>query len=215
MSLRHKEQNAGAKMQLYMSANSPYARKARVVAHELALHNSVEMVEVNPRNPSTGFWDINPLAKIPALVTNNGDIIYDSPVICEYLNEVEGDGHLLSQDIRERWRTRTLVALVDGILDAGMAVRLENMRPEEERSAAWIEKQLATACRGMDTLEKNVPEFDNKVDLGTIGVACAIAWLQLRHGDHDWLGKRPQLNDWYEQFTKRDSFQETLPDQTR
>jgi glutathione S-transferase len=202
-------------MQLYMSANSPYARKARLVAYELGLHDSVKMVEVNPRDPSTGFWEINPLAKIPALMTNSGHIIYDSPVICEYLNEVEGDGHLLSQDGQERWRTRTLVALVDGVLDAGMAVRLENMRPEEERSADWIEKQLATASRGMDTLEKSVPEFANNVDLGTIGVACAIAWLQLRHGDHVWLSKRPQLNEWYGEFVQRESFQKTLPDQTR
>lgn len=202
-------------MQLYMSANSPYARKARVVAYELGLHDSVKMVEVNPRDASTGFWEINPLAKIPALMTNSGHIIYDSPVICEYLNEVEGDGHLLSQDAQERWRTRTLVALVDGVLDAGMAVRLENMRPEEERSAAWIEKQLATASRGMDTIEESVPEFANNVDLGSIGVACAIAWLQLRHGDHDWLSNRPQLSDWYEEFVQRDSFQKTLPDQTR
>ncbi|MGP9680324.1 glutathione S-transferase C-terminal domain-containing protein, partial [Halomonas sp. AOP27-A1-41] len=115
----------------------------------------------------------------------------------------------------ERWRTCTLVALVDGVLDAGMAVRLEKMRPEHARSIAWIDKQIATASRGMDTLEKRVTEWADEVNLGTIGMACAIAWLQFRHSDHDWLSTRPQLRTWYESFNQRDSLQITMPDQTR
>lgn len=143
-------------MKLYCSANSPYARKVRVAAIELGIISRIEVIDTNARDPNTGLWALNPLAKIPALTTDAGEAIYDSPIICEYLNEAIGDGSLLPAGDGERWRVRTLTALADGVMDAGMAVRLENLRPETERSPAWIEKNLATVARGLDALQRHL-----------------------------------------------------------
>lgn len=198
-------------MDLYLSINSPYARKARVAAHELGILDRIHMVEVDPRDPATGLWERNPLAKIPVLVLDDGTAIYDSPVICEYLNEQIGDGSLLPAEPAARWRIRTLVALLDGVMDAGMLVRMENMRPENERSRAWIDKQLAIAHRGLDALERDLPVYGDSVNLASLGVACAIGWLQHRHPDEDWLGTRPDLARWYEAFQQRQSMQDTVP----
>lgn len=198
-------------MKLYLSINSPYARKVRVVAHELGVHGKLSMLEVDPRDSNTGLWEINPLGKIPALVTNDETVIYDSPVICEYLNEVEGGGGLLPKETEKGWKVRTLVALGDGVMDAGMAVRMENMRPETERSATWKEKQLATAQRGMDAMERLLPEYENRVNLGSICVACTIAWLLHRHGEQNWLSDRSSLAAWFERFSRRESMLQTIP----
>ncbi|PMR72980.1 glutathione S-transferase N-terminal domain-containing protein [Billgrantia endophytica] len=197
-------------MRLYLSINSPYARKVRVAIHELGIAQRIEMVETDPRDPSTGFWDVNPLGKIPALSLAYGSTIYDSPVIGEYLNELV-DGALLPKDASRRWRVRTLVALGDGILDAGMAVRLEDMRPENERSATWIAKQLATAQRGVDALERLLPEYDDRVDLGSICVACTLAWLMFRHEEQEWLSGRERLASWFQDFDRRESMRVTRP----
>ncbi|MCE8021959.1 glutathione S-transferase [Halomonas sp. MCCC 1A11036] len=197
-------------MKLYLSINSPYARKVRVAIYELGIGQRIEMVETDPRDPSTGFWDINPLGKIPALSLADGGTIHDSPVIGEYINEW-ADGDLLPKDAARRWRARTLVALGDGILDAGMAVRLEGMRPEHEQSAAWVEKQLATAQRGVDALERLLPEYEDRVDLGSICVACTLAWLMFRHESQQWLSGRERLAAWFEDFDCRESMRSTRP----
>lgn len=200
-------------MKLYCSGNSPYARKVRVAAIELGIADRIDLIDINPRDPATGLWSLNPLAKIPTLITDRGEPIYDSPVICEYLNEAVGNGSLLPADEGRRWRVRTLAALADGVLDAGMAVRLEGMRPEGERSPGWVEKQLATVGRGLDALQAAVPELDGQVNLATIGAGCAIAWTLFRHPNHDWLGPRQSLARWYEAFAAREAMRRTAPGQ--
>lgn len=202
-------------MKLYCSANSPYARKVRVTVLELGLQDRVDLVETDPRDPTSGFWDLNPLGKIPALATDGGAVLYDSPVICEFLVENLGAGRLLADAPEDPWRVRTLVALADGTMDAGMAVRLERMRPENERSPAWIDKQLATVGRGLDRLqdwlEGRADAAEPEADLGTIAAGCCIAWVLFRHGEHDWLGPRPSLAAWHERFGARDAMKRTAP----
>ena len=205
-------------MKLYCSANSPYARKVRVAAIELGIISRIEVIDTNARDPNTGLWALNPLAKIPALTTDAGEAIYDSPIICEYLNEAIGDGSLLPAGEGERWRVRTLTALADGVMDAGMAVRLENLRPEAERSPAWIEKNLATVARGLDALQEASPLLRGKspekpADLASIAAGCCVAWILFRHPEHDWLGSRPGLARWHEDFSSRPSMRDTAPGQ--
>jgi glutathione S-transferase len=199
-----------AQMKLYCSANSPYARKVRVVAHELEVFNRIDMIDTNPRDASTGFWSINALGKIPTLVSGDGEIIHDSPVICEFLDATCGGDLLGSGDAV--WRTRSLVALADGIMDAGMAARLEGMRPAAEQSAAWIEKQLATVDRGFDALDGIADELDRRFDLAAIAAACAVFWIGFRHPDNDWLAGRPALADWFGRVDARPSMRATKPD---
>jgi len=182
-----------------------------VTVLELGIENDVQLVDMNPRDESTGFWQTNPLAKIPALELDDGRVIYDSPVICEYLSDAHGSGRLLEGGGRDAWDVRTLAALADGTMDAAMLVRLELMRPEDERSPTDMAKQLATAARGFDRLQELLADCDDGVDLGTIAAACCVAWVPFRHPSIDWLGERPGLARWYERFAARESMMRTVP----
>lgn len=198
-------------LKLYCSSNSPYARKVRVTALELAIEDSIQLIDTNPRDHTSGFWKTNPLAKIPALELDDGRVIYDSPVVCEYLAEVHGNRRLLEGSGRDAWAIRTLVALADGTMDAAMLVRLELARPDGERSPTDMAKQLATAARGFDRLQDLLADHDDAPDLGTIAAGCCIAWVPFRHPSIDWLGQRPGLAKWYERFAARESMSRTAP----
>lgn len=178
---------------------------------ELGIEDKVELVDTNPRDGSTGFWDLNPLAKIPLLELDDGRTIYDSPVICEYLIQTYGNGRLLEGGGRTPWEVRTLAALADGTMDAAMLVRLELMRPENERSPTDMAKQMATAARGFDRLQELLADRDDSPDLGTIAAGCCIAWVPFRHPSVDWLGERQGLSQWYEGFAARGSMRRTAP----
>ena len=198
-------------MKLLCSANSPYARKVRVSALELDVADRIELVDTDTRDPSSGLREINALGKVPTLVLDDGTAIYDSPVICEYLNAAVGDGRLTPEGFG-LWRMRTLVALADGIMDAGMAARLELQRPEGERSVSWIAKQLDVADRGVEDLQTRLLSFANGIDLAAIAAACAIFWIGFRHPDRDWLGARPALARWFDGFAQRPSMRRTAPE---
>lgn len=198
-------------MKLYCSSSSPYARKVRVVAAELQVFDRIQFVDTNPRDEKSGLWNLNPLAKIPTLELDSGEIIYDSPVVCEYLDAEYGNSRLTGSG-RDAWRIRTLVALADGMMDAAMAARLEGMRAENEQSPSWVEKQLATADRGFDALEKTVAELDGEVDQASIAAACAVFWIGFRHPQRDWLKGREALGEWYRRFCERPSMRRTVPE---
>jgi len=183
----------------------------RVTVLELGIESQIELIETNPRDQSSGFWDVNPLAKIPALDLGGGRVIYDSPIICEYLSETFGNGRLHEGGGRDPWDVRTLTALADGTMDAAMLVRLEQMRPESERSPTDMAKQLATAARGFDRLQELLADRDDTPDLGTIAACCCVAWVPFRHQTVDWLGERPALARWYERFAERESMRRTVP----
>jgi glutathione S-transferase len=198
-------------VRLYCSGNSPYARKVRAVAIELRLESKIDLLDTNLRDGGTGFWDINPLGKIPVLETDDGLTLYDSPVICEYLT-ASFDGHrLLSAPGQNIWQVRTVAALADGTMDAAMLVRLELQRPENERSPADMAKQMATVARGFDRLQALLADRDDRPDLGTIGAACCVSWVMYRHPGTDWLGPRPGLSAWYQRMAARASLQRTAP----
>ncbi len=199
-------------MKLFLSANSPYARKVRVVIHEMNIGADIAFEEVDPRDSGSGLWQCNPLGKIPTLVTEDGRVILDSPVICEYLNEKAG-GALLPAAADARWHVRTLVALADGIMDAGMSARLESSRPEGERSVTWVNKQMAAVARGLDILEEQAPQAESGLNLGSIAVACALDWLLYRHAAFDWLATRPKLTQWHRTICTRPSLEQTRPGQ--
>jgi glutathione S-transferase len=200
-------------MKLYCSTNSPYARKVRVVARELGINEKIEPITTDPRDPDSGFWALNPVAKIPALMADNGDMIIDSPVICEYLNERYGQGRLLPSEPRQAWKFRSLVALSDGVLDAGMAVRLEGMRVKSEQSPSWVDRQIATAQRGVHSLADQLDVFGSSVNLVSISFACTLAWLQFRHGHIDWIAGHKKLGPWFNTFEASDSMKKTAPGQ--
>lgn len=200
----------GCFLRFYWNPTSPFVRKVTVVLMELGLDDKVERVETNPRDQASGFWDANPLAKIPAFERDDGLVLFDSPVICAWLDETHGGGRLSGRG-DERWRVATLQALADGVLDAGVLARQEGQRPTAEQSAAWLDKQYGIAQRGLDRLDACAEQFGEGVDLASITTGCAVAWLGFRHPQIDWLQGRERLAAWYEGFSARPSMAATKP----
>ncbi len=199
-------------MKLYMNPVSPFSRKARIVIRELDLERLVEEISVNPA-ASDELRRVNPLGKIPALTLNDGSTLIDSPVICEYLNDLGGGklfpGMTIWREVSGRWRALTLQALGDGIADAAVARIYEGRRPPELQSEAAIHKYLAVIARSLDALEG--ARFLDPATIGEIAVACALGYIDFRLPELAWRDTRPNLREWYDAFARRASMQATLP----
>ena len=198
-------------MKLYYSSTSPFVRKVNVFAREVGLDKKIEWVKTNPWQAEDILTAENPLSKIPTLITDDGEIIYDSRVICEYLDTLH-DGNKLHPEIsNERWQVLRLQALADGILEAGIARFLEAKRPKELQSIDWDNTQRDSVERGLDYLENTVSDWGDNLDIGVITLACALGWLDFRIPNEDWRTHRPQLKAWFTEFSKRESMLTTMP----
>jgi glutathione S-transferase len=199
-------------MKLYSNPASPFSRKARIVIRELDLTRLVEEINVNPA-ASDELRRINPLGKIPVLVLKDGSTLVDSPVICEYLNDLGGGklfpGMSLWREVSGRWRALTLQALGDGICDAAVARVYEGRRPPELQSEAVVHKHVAAITRSLDVLDR--ARFAEVPTIGEIAVACALGYLDFRLPELDWRQTRPNLSDWYEKFAQYPSMKDTWP----
>jgi glutathione S-transferase len=199
-------------MKLYMSPASPFARKARIIIRELDLVRLVEEIPTNPA-ASDELRRTNPLGKIPALVLDDGSTLIDSPVICEYLNDLGGGkffpGMSVWRSASGRWRALTLQALGDGIADAAVARIYEGRRPEELQNKDAIAKYTAVINRSLDALER--ARFVEPPTIGEIAVACAIGYLDFREVMPGWRETRPGLAAWYETFGESPAMQGTQP----
>lgn len=197
-------------MELRFASLSPYARKVRVVAHEAGVADRITMTAVNVRENPADIVPWNPLGKIPALVLDDGRVLYDSPVICEYIDAEFGGHRLLPASGDARWRILTRVALVDGALDAAILARNERLRPAERQSPEWIDWQLGKMFRALDTLEGEAPGF-GALDLGLVAVGCAMGYLPLRVAEANDPARWPRLSAWYAKAVERPSFAKTVP----
>ncbi|MEQ8665548.1 MAG: glutathione S-transferase N-terminal domain-containing protein [Rhodospirillales bacterium] len=198
-------------MKLWFSTASPFVRKVRMAAIELGLDDRVELVEFGRPGPASAVAADNPLGKVPTLVTDDGEAIYDSSVICEYLDGLAGSGRLLPTDFTERTRVKVLEALADGVMDAGVLRIMESRRPENERSPAWVEKQTQACRQGLDGLEAVADRLGDGVSVAHIAICCGLGWLEFRSIEPDWRDSRPALADWYAGFSARPSAQTTEP----
>ena len=201
-------------MKLISVAASPFARKARASIIELGLQDQVEIVDpgvVTPVSNNDGLNNINPLGMIPALVLDNGDSLYDSSVICEYLNQI-GEGSLYPGDINERFRALRLHSLANGILDLSVATRYETaMRPVEFQWGTFIDHQEEKVSRGLNQLEQQCDSFSNEPTIGELSVACALGYRDFRYSHMDWRGDHPKLAQWFEGMMDRESLKTTIP----
>jgi glutathione S-transferase len=154
---------------------------------------------------------VNPLGKIPALITDAGTVLYDSPVICEYLDAEFGGRRLLPAAGARRWEVMTRAALADGILDAAILARNERLRPAADQSSEWIAWQLRKVNAGFDQLERDAGGFGDELDMGLVGVGCALGYLPLRIEEFAGLTRWPRLKAWYAAMSLRPSFQRTAP----
>jgi len=200
-------------VKLFYSPNSPYARKCLVVALELGLRERIETLPGNA-SPTRRDPDIaakNPLSKVPTLVADDGTVLFDSPVIAEYLNAL-GGGKLIPPDGPARWNVLVEQALGDGILDAALLARYEiALRPENLRWSDWTSGQLDKVGGGLDEVERRAARFGDRVDLGTIALACMLGYIDFRFAHLEWRSKRPDAAAWFERFAARESMMKTAP----
>ncbi len=198
-------------MKLRYSPTSPYVRKVSVVAIETGLDARIEHIPTDVRAPNGELYRDNPLGKVPALITEGGELLYDSPVICEYLDSLHDGLKLFPPPGGPRWTALRRQALADGVMDAGVLVRMETLRPEDEKSASWISRQQDKATRGLDALEDEARALGSACTIGHIAIGCALGFLDFRLPELDWRQGRPELARWNERFSTRASMTATVP----
>ncbi|PWE33439.1 glutathione S-transferase [Maritimibacter sp. 55A14] len=201
-------------MQLFDNPASPFCRKVDVLLHETGQSADVERIPAvgAPTDPSRMPVAHNPLGKIPALVRDDGGTLYDSRVICRYLDDRAGAG--LYPAPPRLWEVLTLEATADGIMDAAVLMVYEaRCRPEAMRVAAWVEGQWAKVARALDALEARWPgHLAGPLDMGQIALGCALGYLDFRHGGRDWRQAHDALAAWEADFAARDSMVATRPE---
>ncbi len=198
-------------MELTFSPTSPYTRKALIIAHELGIADRIKLVPINPRTDTAKLVPLNPLSKIPVLLTDKGEAIYDSPVICEYLDTEFGKHRFIPAAGERRWQLLTVAALADGILDAAILVRNERLRQAEQQSPEWTDWQLKRINAGLDRLEQTIDSFGGDLDIRHIAVVSALGYLDYRMADDRFLEKRPRLTQWFKAISQRPSIKNTGP----
>jgi glutathione S-transferase len=200
-------------MKLYHSTTSPYVRKVMACAIELGLDRELELttLSVSPVERTSPVIADNPIGKVPTLIGREGFPIYDSRVICEYLDHLAGGGRLFPTG-PARWRALTDQALGDAILDAAILARYEtSLRPKELHWPAWDNGQMDKVIKAVDRIEGRVGDLGARVDIGTIAIGCALGYLDLRFAHLDWRKTRPQLAAWQKTFDARPAMVATRP----
>ncbi len=206
-------------MKLIGSTTSPYVRKVRIVLAEKKLDYQLLLEDVWA---SDAILKMNPLGKVPCLVMEGQDSItgamFDSRVIAEYLDTLSPVGKLIPEKGRERAEVRTWEALADGVLDAAILVRLENSwagRTAEQRSAAWVERQMSKVDSGLAAMASGLGErpwcAGNHFTLADIALGCCLSWLDFRFPALDWRSRHANLLRHHDKLLQRPSFAETLP----
>ncbi|SHI70629.1 Glutathione S-transferase [Palleronia salina] len=198
-------------MELFHAAASPYVRKVKVVLHETGQAEDVTLVESAQTPLSPNPANQNPLGKIPCLTRPDGPALFDSRVICRYLADRAGADLIPAA---RQWEIQTLEALADGVMDAGILMVYEiRVRPEDKQFPDYVEGQWAKITRALDAIEAQwMSHLAGPLNMAQIAVACALGYLDLRHGARDWRSARPALADWYAKFGERSSMQATKPE---
>ena len=197
-------------MKLYFSPTSPFVRKVRATAHELGLSDGIELISISlsPVSPHEGLRSSNPLGKMPALILEDGSALYDSPVICEYLDTLAGGNRIFPAAGAARWTALRRQALADGIMDAAVLTRYEEaVRPKELRWQDWADGQFLKVRTALDVLESE--NLSDAFDIGTISIACALSYLDLRFAREGWRTSRPRLAAWAAAIATRPSLAAT------
>jgi glutathione S-transferase len=203
-------------MKLIGSTTSPYVRKVRIVMAEKKL--DYQFLLDNVWSADTRIAASNPLGKVPCLVMEGGEAVFDSRVIVEYLDTLSPVGKLIPSTGRERAEVKTWEALADGLLDAAILVRLENTfegRKPSERSQAWIDRQMDKVHASLKAMTQGLGDkpFCSGIhlSLSDIAVGCALGWLEFRFPDIGWRAEYPNLAKLMDKLAQRASFADTKP----
>jgi glutathione S-transferase len=201
-------------MKLLGSLASPYVRKVRVVMAEKKL--DYELVLDNVWAPETVVPQSNPLGKVPCLIMEDGAAMFDSRVIVEYLDTLTPVGKLIPAQSRERAAVKCWEALADGVLDAAILVRLEKtLRPVEQQSQIWIDRQMGKVHAGLKTMSQDLAEtpycMGNQLTLADVAIGCALGWLSFRFPEITWRDDYPNLARLFDKVSERPSFKDSVP----
>lgn len=197
-------------MKLHYSAASPYVRKVMACAIARGLDGGIEKITTNPHASPDDLLANNPLSKVPALLTPDGIAVFDSPVICEFLDS-QGDAAPLFPPVGSPQRLRALMrqATADGILDAAVARRMQSQHPQDEARRAFDARQKAAVERALASLEREPPT--GLADIGAISVACALGYLDFRFPHEPWREAHPRLAAWFAEVSKLRPMAQTVP----
>jgi len=195
-------------MKITFSTASPYVRKALACAVARGITDQLEHWKITATDPAIA--EFNPLNKVPTLVTDDVGGLFDSPVICEYLDTI-GSAAPLFPSGAARWNALRLQALGDGIMDASQPRRREIGLPQDEGRIAYIELQKGKVARALDALEKEVSSFGHLTHIGEITVGCALGYLDFRFANEPWRPGHPKLTAWYEEVVKLPALAQTMP----
>ncbi|MBB6255325.1 glutathione S-transferase [Nitrospirillum iridis] len=204
-------------MKLRYSSASPFVRKVLIVAHEVGLADRIVCEPTNAWAPDTDLPDDNPLGKIPTLVFDDRTTLYDSLVICEYLDAHApanpGRTSLFPTDEAVRWDVLRRQALADGLMDAAVALRVEfAIRPAELRWSGWVERQWTVIRRALNSLEAEVETFGQGfATISEIAAFCGLEFLDFRFAEEDWRANHPKLAAWQAVLSQRPSARATAP----
>ena len=203
-------------MKLRYSPTSPYVRKVMVVALETGLEPRIERLPttVVPTKPNDDLKGENPLMKIPSLMTDDGIVLFDSPVICEYLDTLHSGAKIFPAAGKARWVALRQQALSDGILDAALLARYETaVRPKELQWSDWIAGQMAKIRNGLAALDGKIGEgaLAGPLNIGQITVGCMLGYLDFRYASEAWRDRHKALAGWYAEFSQRPSMKATAP----
>ena len=184
---------------LKSSPASPFGRKVKIAAALCGLSDRIEIEATDTTDPDDSVRRLNPLGKIPALVLEDGTVLYDSRVIVEFLDFSAGGGVVIPAG-SARFAILTRQALADGIMDAALLqVYEKRFRPAEKHDQAWLDNQAGKVARGLTALEGNLPALSGTPDVGQIAAACALGYLDLRFAGV-WRGNHPRLVKWLDTF---------------
>ena len=202
-------------MKLIFSPSSPFVRKVRIAAIELGLIDRIEFVTttVVPGQANDQYMhDVNPLKKIPALILDNGDVVLDSYVIAEYLDELAGGGKLIPASGPARWKVKSDHSLLQGMLDSMLLCRYEKMvRPQGLQWQAWTDDHWNRAWQGMARFDKQADVLSRPLDIVQIALVCVLGYADFRFADCGWRKAYPNLDAFHEKMLARPSVKISLP----
>ena len=205
-------------MKLYWSTRSPFVRKVMVCAHELGIADRIERIPalVSLTQTNAEVLKVNPIGRIPALVLDDGNVLYDSHVICEYLDAEYGNSRLFPRVNAKRWDALRRLALADGMLETSILWRAESTRPPAQRSPEMLEafdRKIATALAAVEQDAASLHQ--DEVDIGDLAIGCALGYLDFRFPALNWRAHHQRAAVWFETFNRRASMQQTMPHDER
>lgn len=199
-------------MKLMSATASPFGRKVKIAARMKGIDGQIELAPTDTNKGDDTLNRLNPLGKIPCLITDAGEAVFDSHVICEYLDSLTPSPVLFPKSGPERWRTLTLGALADGVLEAALLLVYEGrFRPENMKVQGWVDRQQAKIDRALGQLEVAPPVWQGSPDYGHLTLAVALGYLDFRHAGK-WRAGHPRLVKWLDEFAAAvPAFEATRP----